>query len=45
MALVCTCIRNVGRSHDSSDLFHRLKIRTKATMHSENLLIDDSSDG
>lgn len=37
-----TCIRNVGWSHDSSNLFHGLKIRTEATMHGENLLIDDS---
>jgi len=34
----------ICRTHNATNLFHRIKIRTQTTMHSEYLLIDDSSD-
>ena len=43
--MIRTCIGNVCRSHDPSNLLHGLKIGAKTTMHSENLLIDDGSNG
>ena len=32
----------VGRTHDTTDLLHRVEIRTQATVHGEDLLINDS---
>ena len=35
----------IGRTHDSSDLLHRIEIRAQTTVHGKNLLVDDSGDG
>lgn len=40
-----TSIRNIRRSHDPSYLLHGLKVGAQTTMHGEDLLIDDGSDG
>lgn len=32
---------HISRSHDTSDLFHGVKIGTQTTVHGENLLVDD----
>ena len=34
-------IRDIGGSHNSPDLFHRLKIRTQSTMATENFFVDN----
>ena len=31
----------ISRSHDPANLLHRVEIRGKTTMHSENLFVDD----
>jgi hypothetical protein len=35
----------IGRSHDSPDLLHGVQVRAQASVHGEDLLIDDGSDG
>lgn len=35
----------ISRSHNPANLFHGVKIRRQTTMHGENLLVDDGSDG
>ncbi len=39
-----TCVRNVCRTHDSADLFHAVEVWGQASMHAEDLLVDDGSD-
>jgi len=39
-----TRIRNIRRSHDTSDLLHALEVRTQTSMHSKDFLVDDSGD-
>jgi len=34
----------VGRTHDTADLLHRVKIGTQTAVHGEDLLVDDSGD-
>lgn len=36
---------HISGTHDAADLLHRVQIRAETTMHGENLLIDDGSDG
>ena len=36
---------HVGGTHDTSDLLHRVKIGAQATVHGEDLLINDGGDG
>ena len=35
----------ISRTHDTADLFHRVQVRTKTTVHGENLLIDNGRNG
>lgn len=39
-----TLIRYVCRSHDATNLLHRLQIGRQSTVAAEDLLVDDSSD-
>ena len=39
-----TSIRDVSRSHNSTDLFHTLQIWAQASVHGEYLFIDDGCD-
>lgn len=32
---------HIGRPHDTADLLHGVEVRTQATVHGENLLVDD----
>jgi hypothetical protein len=34
----------IGRSHNTTDLFHGVQIRAQASVHREDLFIDDGSD-
>lgn len=34
----------IGRTHDAADLLHGVQVGAQATMHGEDLLIDDGSD-
>ena len=34
----------IGRTHDTTDLLHRVQVRTQASMHGEDLLINDGCD-
>lgn len=36
---------HIGRTHDATDLFHRVQIGAETAMHGEDLLVDDCSDG
>jgi len=38
-------VTHICRAHHSADLFHRVEVRAKSTMHSEDLLVDDSRNG
>lgn len=40
-----TSVRNVRRSDNTTDLFHSFQVRTQTTMHAENLLVNDGSNG
>ena len=35
----------ISRAHDAADLLHGVEIRAQATVHGEDLLIDDRGDG
>lgn len=35
----------ISWAHDTTDLLHRVEIRTQTAMHREDLLVDDGSDG
>lgn len=35
----------ISRPHDTADLLHRVQIRAQATVHGEDLLIDDGGNG
>ena len=36
---------HVSGTHDAPNLLHRVKVRTKTTVHSEDFLVDDGGDG
>lgn len=40
-----TGIGHICGSHHPPYLLHRLQVRTQSSMHRENLLVDDGSDG
>jgi hypothetical protein len=40
-----TAVRNISRAHNPADLLHRVEIRAQTTVHGENLLVNDGSDG
>lgn len=40
-----TRVRNIGRSHDSPNLFHRVQVWRQSTVHREDLLVNDCSYG
>lgn len=35
----------ISRAHNTSDLLHRVEVRAQATMHGEDLLVDDGGNG
>lgn len=35
----------ISRAHNPADLLHRVEIRAQTTVHGENLLVNDGSDG
>ena len=39
------CVRNIGGSHDPSDLLHALEIRTQTSVATEDLLVHNGGDG
>jgi hypothetical protein len=45
MFMHLTSVGNVGGPHDSPDLLHALEVWAQATMHGEDLFVDDSGDG
>lgn len=36
---------HISRTHDATDLFHRVQIGAETTVHGEDLLVDDRRDG
>ena len=40
-----TCVRDVCRPHDPSDLLHALEVGAQTAVAAENLLIHDGGDG
>jgi len=40
-----TAVGDVGRAHNTSDLLHRVEVGAQATVHGEDLLINDGGDG
>ena len=40
-----TSIGDIRRSHDPPYLLHGLEVGAQTTMHSEDFLVDDGSDG
>jgi hypothetical protein len=45
MFMRLTSVGNVGGSHHSPDLLHALKVWAQATVHGEDLFVDDGGDG
>ena len=35
----------ISRTHNATDLLHRVEIRAQTTVHGENLLVNDGSNG
>lgn len=40
-----SAVTHISRAHNPADLLHRVEIRAQTTVHGENLLVNDGSDG
>lgn len=43
--MIKSCETYISWSHDSADLLHRVEVRAQASVHGEDLLVDDGGNG